>query len=203
MRDLNPALHSTAGYSDEADGLAMQYESITFAQAHRPTLHLIPSKPSRVLDIGAGTGRDAAALTALGHRVTAVEPTAELRAHGQRLHAGSEIRWIDDSLPDLSLLSALGGVYDLVLLTAVWMHLDESERMIAFGRLCQIVESGGLVIMSLRHGPVPAGRMFDVSGHETERLARQHGFVPTFRTDQPDMLDRADVSWTYLALRRS
>jgi protein-L-isoaspartate O-methyltransferase len=32
-----------------------------------------------VLDIGSGTGRDAAGLAAMGHSVVAVEPTAELR----------------------------------------------------------------------------------------------------------------------------
>ena len=48
---------------------------------------LIPATPSRVLDVGAGTGRDAAALAALGHSVVAVEPTPELRAHGQRCTA--------------------------------------------------------------------------------------------------------------------
>src|SRR4051812_2339242 len=86
---------SNAGYSQDASALAVQYESITFEQAHQASLHLFPARPSRVLDIGAGTGRDAAALARLGHRVVAVEPTAELRAHGERIHRESPIRWID------------------------------------------------------------------------------------------------------------
>jgi ubiquinone/menaquinone biosynthesis C-methylase UbiE len=45
-----------------------RYESISFADHHRLVMHLIPTAPSRVLDIGAGTGRDAAGFAALGHR---------------------------------------------------------------------------------------------------------------------------------------
>ena len=98
----------TEGYAAEADVLARQYESITFAEAHAPYLHLIPTAPSRVLDIGAGTGRDAAALAEMGHEVVAAEPTAEMRAHAARLHPSPRIEWVDDSLPDLAMLTARG-----------------------------------------------------------------------------------------------
>jgi len=55
----------TEGYGETADALVEHYEGLTFADVHRDTLHLIPKTPGRVLDIGAGTGRDAAALAAL------------------------------------------------------------------------------------------------------------------------------------------
>ncbi|MFI9247986.1 class I SAM-dependent methyltransferase [Streptomyces sp. NPDC053086] len=95
------AMASTAGYGEAAEALAEQYESVTFNEVHREVLHLFPSRPSSVLDVGAGSGRDAAALAARGHRVVAAEPTAELRALGQRLHAGQGIEWVDDALPEL------------------------------------------------------------------------------------------------------
>lgn len=115
----------TEGYAEGADAVAKAYEAISSAAVHRNILHLIPITPSRVPDIGAGTGRDAAALAALGHSVVAVEPTAELRAHGQRLHPAAGITWIDDSLPDLAKLQARGERFDLVLLTA---GVDASRR---------------------------------------------------------------------------
>ena len=52
----------TENYAEEAPELLERYESISFADAHRLATHLIPTVPSRVLDIGSGTGRDAAAL---------------------------------------------------------------------------------------------------------------------------------------------
>ena len=86
------SVSGTEGYGDAADILVEQYESLTLANVHRHILDLFPERPSRVLDIGAGTGRDAAGFCALGHNVTAVEPTPEMRAHGQRLHGHLPIR---------------------------------------------------------------------------------------------------------------
>jgi len=195
---VSPA--STAGYAEAAETLARQYESVTFEEVHGPLLHLLPP-PGRALDIGAGSGRDAAALAARGFAVTAVEPTAELRAEGARLHAASAIGWRDDSLPDLPILAAAGERFDLVLLTAVLMHLDADERARAMARIAAHLSPGGRVFMSLRHGPVPQGRrMFDVSGEETEALARRHGLSVLHRAARPDMFGRPGVSWTLLAL---
>lgn len=192
---------SIQGYGENADELAAQYESITFAEVHRDTLPLIPSRPVRVLDIGAGSGRDAAALTAMGHRVLAVEPTLELRRAGQQLHPEAGIEWLDDGLPELARVLARSERFDLILLTAVWMHLDEAERQVAMESLSRLVAQAGQIIMSLRHGPVPAGRrMFDVSFAETQELAHRHGLCATFRCEREDMLGRPDVRWTFLAL---
>ena len=78
MANTGPS--GTEGYSEEAEAFVRQYESISFADVHGWAMHLFLPPPARVLDIGAGTGRDAAGFAAMGHSVTAVEPTAELRA---------------------------------------------------------------------------------------------------------------------------
>jgi len=198
-----PEPAGTAGYSANADALAAQYESVTFADVHRDLLHLYPEAPARVLDIGAGTGRDAAALAALGHQVVALEPTREFRDHGRRLHPSPAIEWVDDGLPDLAVVSARPERFDLILLTAVWMHLDAAERTRAMAGIAKLAAPGGIVAMSLRHGPVPAGRrMFDVSAEETIELARTAGFDCAHVNEREDMLGRADVRWSFLALRR-
>jgi SAM-dependent methyltransferase len=194
---------SNAGYGAEADKLALQYERVSFAHVHRHTLRLFPASPGRVLDIGAGTGRDAAALAALGHRVVAAEPTAEMRAHGQRLHADQDIEWVDDALPDLPLLAARGERFDLILASAVWMHLDREERETAMDRVATLLAAGGRLVLSLRHGPVPAGRrMFDVPPEETVNAARAHGLLVLHHSEDGDDLGRDDVSWSHLVLRR-
>lgn len=194
---------STAGYAAAADSLARQYESVTFEEVHAQVLHLLPAG-GRALDIGAGTGRDAAALADRGFAVTAVEPTAELRAHGARLHAEKAITWIDDGLPDLPMLAAAAESFDLILLTAVWMHLDADERLRAMARIAAHLAPGGHLFMTLRHGPVPDGRrMFDVSGDETIALARINGLTCLLNEARPDMFGRDGVSWTVLGLERA
>ncbi|GGU52573.1 hypothetical protein GCM10010211_16230 [Streptomyces albospinus] len=196
------AMASTAGYGEAAEALAEQYESVTFADVHREVLHLFPSQPSSVLDVGAGSGRDAAALAARGHRVVAAEPTAELRALGRRLHADQEIEWVEDALPELPELTAQERRFDLILLTAVWMHLDERQRASAMARLVGLLESGGRVVLSLRHGPVPAGRrMFPVSAEETIGLAQSCGLDVVHQAQREDPHGRPGVAWTYLGLQ--
>jgi SAM-dependent methyltransferase len=192
----------TEGYGDSADVLVKHYEGVTFAEVHRETLALMPSPPSRVLDVGAGTGRDAAALAALGHSVLAVEPTPELRAHGQRLHGDAAITWIDDALPDLAEVHACGARYDLVLLSAVWMHLDADERERAMAGIAGLLRPDALVTLSLRHGPIPAGRrMFDVSAAETSALAARHALATVHDSERPALLAGSAVWWSVLALR--
>lgn len=46
----------TEGYSDAVEELFRRYESIPATDAHRAVLHLIPTGPCNVLDIGSGTG---------------------------------------------------------------------------------------------------------------------------------------------------
>jgi SAM-dependent methyltransferase len=192
----------TEGYGETADALVKQYESLAFADVHRDILHLFPTLPSRVLDIGAGTGRDAAAFAELGHTVTAVEPTAELRAHGQRLHSHLPITWIDDSLPDLDRVQATGERYDLIMQTAVWMHLDLDQRERAMGRVAALLRPGGLMALSLRHGPVPVGRrMFEVSAAETRDLAARHGLTTIHDSEGPALQGGPGVWWNRLAFR--
>ncbi|BBK30464.1 methyltransferase family protein [Stella humosa] len=200
MVDETP-VSGTEGYAHEAEALFRQYESISFADLNRAFLHLLPPPPARVLDIGAGTGRDAAALAAMGHDVVAVEPTAELRHGAAALHASPRIEWLDDSLPELAVLDRRGDRFDLVVLSAVWMHLDEGQRRRAMPAVARCVRPGGTLLLSLRHGPVPAGRrMFAVSADETIALAAREGLEPAIRLDdQPGLFGRPGVRWTRLA----
>ena len=198
-------MSGTEGYAEEADALVERYEGIRFADLHGPVLHLLPSAPGRVLDIGSGTGRDAAAFAAMGHAVVAVEPTAELRARATALHPSPRIEWLDDGLPDLARLLERGEDFDAVMLTAVWMHLDEGQRGRAMPRVARLVRRGGVTIFSLRHGPVPPGRrMFEVSAEETAEFAVAAGLRLALRLDdRADSLGRPGVRWTRLAFSKA
>jgi 2-polyprenyl-3-methyl-5-hydroxy-6-metoxy-1,4-benzoquinol methylase len=194
----------TENYADEAPELLKRYESISFADAHRLVMHLIPTAPSRVLDIGSGTGRDAAGFAALGHSVVAVEPTEELRRGAMLLHPSPMIEWLDDSLPDLAAIRAHGEEFDVVMLTAVWMHLDGMRRRQAMPNVAALVHNDGVVMMSLRHGPVPPGRrMFEVSAGETIALAQPLGLCCILRQEAEPSLRQPGVTWTRLAFRKA
>jgi len=197
-------ISGTEGYANEAEALVKQYESLAFADIRSKVLHLIPTTAARVLDIGAGTGRDAAGFAAMGHRVMAVEPTDALRSRAAELHPSPYIEWLDDSLPDLAQINSLGVAFDVVKLTAVWMHLDLAQRQRAMPRVAALLQPGGVMIMSLRYGPIPPGRrMFTVSAEETIQLAGTEGLQPILKFDSADgVLRRPGVSWARLAFRK-
>src|SRR6202040_3597916 len=109
---MSAQVSGTEGYAEEAEALFEQYESIPAAEAHRAVLHLIPAMPVRVLDIGSGTGRDAAWFASRGHSVVAVEPTDAMRVPAMALHPSPRIDWLDDSLPVLAALRARSETFD-------------------------------------------------------------------------------------------
>jgi SAM-dependent methyltransferase len=196
----------TEGYDQDVEAFFARAEKVAFADKHAGVLHLMPAAPARILDIGAGSGQDAADFAAMGHRVLAVEPTASLRAGAVARHAHPAITWLDDGLPDLAAVRARGETFDLILLSAVWMHLDEAERRQAMPHVAALLAPKGRLILSLRHGPVPPGRrMFEVTGAETMVLAQAQGLIPLVNMSRGSLQAAnrlAGVTWTLLALEK-
>ncbi|MFK8849226.1 class I SAM-dependent methyltransferase [Streptomyces sp. Ac-502] len=190
-------------YAQAAEALAERYESVRFETVHRDFLPLLPTAPARVADIGAGSGRDAAALAALGHEVLAVEPVPELHRVARRLHPSPAIHWLADSLPGLARLDGAVGTFDAILLSAVWMHVEEPDRPAAMRRLHTLLAPGGRLLISLRHGPPPEGRrMYDIPAPETVAMATRHGLRPLQKTTGTDHLGRDTVHWSSLAFEK-
>jgi SAM-dependent methyltransferase len=198
---MTQARPGTQGYAAEAPELLKTYENLRFEETHGRILDLIPRAPLDVLDIGAGTGRDAAWFAARGDHVTAIEPTQEMREGAMALHPSSRVIWIDDGLPDLA--SVHGRTFDLVWLSAVWMHFDARERAAMFPTVAALVGQRGALMMMLRHGPIPEGRrMFDVSAEEAIGLAARDGLV-CVRAEKNESDRRPGVHWTRLWFARS
>lgn len=185
-----------ATYNRRAKEFAGQYEAIAFEDLYADVLDLLPAEPAVVLDVGAGSGRDAAWLAARGHSIVAVEPAAGMREEAARRHGSTTIRWLDDRLPGLERVHRCAMAFDLILLAAVWMHVPSTDRRRAFRKLITLLKPGGRMILSLRHGPGdPERAMHPVSRAEIERLAAEHGAMVTRAIRTPDRLGRPEVSW--------
>jgi len=148
--------HSTGWYDAHAPDLVERYEAVDPVALHGWLRGLLPKAPGAVLDIGAGSGRDAAWFSSQGYDVIAVEPSNGMRSEGQRLHPDPRIRWISDELPELSVLGPLAISFDVVMMTAVWQHVPPGQRDRAFRKVAVLLRSGGLLAVSLRTGPSPA-----------------------------------------------
>jgi len=189
-------------YDANAKDLTTRYESLVSAEVHGWLLDLLPSGQAVVLDVGAGTGRDASWLTQQGFSVVAVEPSAGMRAEGQRLHPAAGIHWIEDALPEFRATGRLGLSFDLILLSAVWMHIAPGDRPRAFRKLTNVLKPGGLLAITLRIGPSEADRgMYEVSELELEQLAKAHGAFIERRVEATDAMGRSEVRWIQLAIR--
>jgi SAM-dependent methyltransferase len=189
-------------YDDHAGPVVERYESLAPERVNAWLEALLPSQPALVLDVGAGSGRDAAWLVSLGHEVITVEPSEQMRVHGQRLHVSDKIRWINDRLPGLENVHRLGLSFDFSLLNAVWMHLASAKRRRAFRKLITLLKPGGWIAISFRQPDASNPRaMFPCHVDELEQLARIHGsFIERCETAN-DELSRSGVQWTRLIVR--
>jgi SAM-dependent methyltransferase len=162
---------------------------------------ILPAPGSTVLDIGAGSGRDAAWLAAKGYDVVAVEPSEAMLAHARAKHTSSRIQWLSDSLPDLAKVRRLGLSFDLILLSAVWMHIPPAARQRALRKLATLLAPKGRIAISLRLGAPDTERaMYEVSLPELTGLAQQFGLRIVHTSDSQDKLGRSEVSWTNVVL---
>ncbi|MFP4586333.1 MAG: tRNA (N6-threonylcarbamoyladenosine(37)-N6)-methyltransferase TrmO [Desulfococcaceae bacterium] len=191
-------------YTNHAVRLAQEYESVDPGAIHGIWQNYLPTPPALAMDVGAGTGRDAAWLAGLGHEVVAVEPSAGMRAEGKRRHPSARIRWMDDALPDLPTVRKLGERFDLILLSAVWMHVAAAERGRALETLAALTAPGGRIVITLRFGPSTDEREFHpVSADELRELAEPLGLSVEMETEpNADQMDRRGVRWRTVVLAR-
>lgn len=191
-------------YHQHAARYQAQYDSVTARDVHADWASMLNElTPGLALDVGAGGGRDALWLAQQGWRVSAVEPAAGLRALGQQ-NTGRDVEWFDAQLPELQGLPTPEQGYDLILLSAVWMHLPPAQRPIAFQRLCDYLSPKGTIIVTLRFGPSDPDRpMFAVSIEELAILARQRGLELRVLSEglARDRLQRTEVSWQTVCLQ--
>ena len=210
-------------YNENADALAQQYLSKSFEEVHQSWAHLLPSiienPNARILDIGAGSGRDAkyiaqAALNKHGDQndtqVIAVEPANLLAELGTRQTEELNVKWLTDSLPALSNITKQEVSFDLILLSAVWMHIPISERARSIRKLANLLKPGGKLVISLRHTAsteqaeqeCKARKMHAVCADELKQLATDVGLFTKLETQkEEDKLGRGYVSWQTVVLQ--
>src|SRR6056297_1142426 len=186
-------------YDSHAAERAARYNAMNPEVVHAPWLSLLRERTTGfACDIGAGSGRDANWLAGKGWDVIAVEPSAGMREQAMS-QSHPNVTWLDDSLPDLKTLRAMGHRFDLVLLSAVWMHVAPGSRERAFRILAELLKPGGHLIITLRHGSDEEENQrrgfHPVNAGEIEKLARSRAVVVTLRERRPDTSGREHLEW--------
>lgn len=182
-------------YHHNALTLSHQYNSVSFESVHHSWKSYWPLAGDKVLDVGAGSGRDARWMQQQGCEVIAIEPSNALRELGAE-YTGVEVTWINDALPALNRTENLGMRFDLILVSAVWMHLPSSYRERAFRKLSNLLAPNGRLIITLRHGEFDDQRQgYPVSVEELEQLAKNSALQVRHIDESKDQLNRSEVWW--------
>ncbi|REC46421.1 class I SAM-dependent methyltransferase [Chryseobacterium pennipullorum] len=194
----------TTGYTEALNKFIEATLSIDFTLLHQDFISFIPKSPSRILDLGAGTGKDASALSAMSHSVTAIEPCEALLKAGKKLYSDRAIHWIQDSLPHLQYLDP-ELKFDFILASAVWHHLSPSEQHLALIKVSHFLEKNGIFALSLRNGPAGAGTcIFPTHTAKVVERAEQRGLKTLLILEnQPSILPGKElITWSRLVFQK-
>jgi 2-polyprenyl-3-methyl-5-hydroxy-6-metoxy-1,4-benzoquinol methylase len=195
------------GYVENSSFLIQSFEAISSPDLLRHVLSFIPSSNCSVLEIGAGTGRDAAWLASKGFNVSAVEPVAEFREAGKLLHPSPLIEWFNDSLPSLFKIIQQKNTYQLVLLISVWQHVPKNDKFASLTNLHSILEHNGRLIISVRNGPGAIKRKcYPTSVKETISIAKHCGFKLIFSRNAlsaQSSNNKSNVTWDWLVFEKA
>ena len=191
-------------YSENAPILASKYNSLNPELLHASWSHLIPDDQGIALDIGAGSGRDANWLADKGWDVVAVEPCKEFWEQAQP-NSHDNVIWLDDELPELKKLRTAGHRFNLILLSAVWMHVLPTKTERAFRIISELLAPGGILVFTLRHGNDAQENLergfCKVDSGELEKFAKQRALAQVFFTGSEDHLARSDVRWEVIVFQ--
>ena len=200
-------------YNENAKEFAKQYLSMSFEQVHQSWSQFLPSiienPNARILDLGAGSGRDVKYLAELAEKthktdnniqIFAIEPATQLANLGGQVTNVLNVKWLNDSLPALSNITKQEVSFDLILLSAVWMHIPQSDRTRSIRKLANLLKPGGKLVITLRHGQteeeLKQRKMHTVCADELKRLAIDVGLFTILETPkEEDKLGRNHVSW--------
>jgi hypothetical protein len=115
------------------------------------------------------------------------------------------ISWVSAYLPSLVLPDSVPKQFDVVLLSASWMHVPRDLRKLAMGRLAELMASGGKMAMVLRR-PVDEHRgQVEATGVEARLLASRFGLKCSHdqRYDDPFENRRGSIFWDYLIFEKT
>ncbi|NRB42017.1 MAG: class I SAM-dependent methyltransferase [Pseudomonadales bacterium] len=186
-------------YTNNAQALIAQYQSLDPEQVHSAWLKNLPKTPAsqennHALDIGAGAGRDALWLAEKGWQVTAIEPNNTLR---QAIPQHKNIQTVDDQLPVLTNLP--NQKYPLIIVSAVWMHLNQQQQQQALKRLKNLLTAKGLLIITWRNQANEQARKFELVNESLFQAFQAEYSIEIQQTD--DKGGREDVVWKCAVIR--
>lgn len=196
-------------YAANAAACAASYEAACVDALHEP-LRSLASPALQVLEIGGGSGRDAAFLVQLGCDTTYTDGCEEMVAQAINLHVelASKARVASFPLADDDQL--LKKRYDVVLCGAVIMHLDDGCLERFASQMTELVGLGGHLVLSHSFGHEHNRDRRDADGRlllerppaTIDGIFEERGFLAERLIEDRDGLGRPNIRWAIHLLQK-
>ena len=162
----------------------------------------MPNPPASILDIGSGSGRDAAYYAEQGYLVTAIEPANELLELAKQKYGHLNINWIDDRLPELNKVRSKEGLFDHVHMHAVIFHLPKESTKEILSTVFDLLKENGTFYVGIRNGPTdPERPMFDVNKEHV--ISKAENIFELIDTAYAPSKSRPEISWDWLVFKKT
>lgn len=187
-------------YASHAQDVVRRYEAVASPVARYFATAFAAG--CRVLDVGAGSGRDLAALLALGYDAYGAEPVEAMATGAISSHPQLGGRIAPAGLPAIG--EPFGGCFDGILCSAVLMHVPDGDLFDTAFALRNLLRPHGRLLISLplSRGDVDGGergldgRLFKSYAPEyLQLLFERLGFQQIGRWETEDALARAGTRW--------
>lgn len=187
-------------YNQNAETLFDTYESIDPATLFSEISQYIP-RNGNCLDIGCGSGRDAHWLETLGNDVTAIDPAEELIKLAQAKHE-TRINWIVSRLPSLENFNPTTK-FDLILASAVWMHIPINFRRPSLLKIKNLLSDDGYIVLTIKNQSTEHIRTFyQTSWRRLKKDFTESGLEICYKSTSKDSLNRKGINWLKIVLRK-
>lgn len=195
-------------YEQNAVELSQRYETTALDSFHN-ALHAIIEPGAKIIEIGCGSGRDAARALAYGYDVIALDGSKNLLAEAARLHPELTKRLLHSKLPDKLAFAnnSFAGFFSVACL----MHFALPETMQILQEICRVVIPGGNGLVSLptcrsdinTDGLDQHGRVFNVMpGNDWLKTFNECGFSAVAGPEEADSMGREGINWVTFFLTK-
>lgn len=149
-------INSVGYYERNAEAFLERTTRADVSSLYEPFLRRLP-EGGHILDVGCGSGRDAAAFLKLGFRVTATDPSKAMVEASSRLTGQPTLKL---AFWDLKFEREFDGIWACASL----LHVPKVEMNLVLHRLIRALKPGGWIYLSFKHGDserVEHGRLFN------------------------------------------
>lgn len=193
-------------YDQEAERLCAKYESANMSLMHAWLVEVIP-KGCSILELGCGSGREAAFLHSKGYKVFATDGSKGILRQAMSIHP--ELKGLVSRLTIPAAFPFKDLSFESVLAIGVLMHLQGNDVQLTFEEVSRVLAASGVFVFSIpgsrddldANGRDAGGRKYTfLSESRWTDLLKAVGLRLVQKRESRDSLGRAGIAWvTYVA----